>query len=92
MAYFSNGSEGALLDAECADCALGQEPCPIASVQVGYNYQACNNKVATKILDALIKQEKGRYLGCQMKPFIDELANNRDVEGQMKLFGVKEKP
>ncbi len=57
MAYFSNGSEGMCFDDQCAKCKYGQAPCPIALVQVAYNYEAVNNEVATKILDTLVKQD-----------------------------------
>lgn len=55
MAYFSNGSEGSCFD--CANCKYQDKPCPIALVQMEYNYEAVNNTVATKILDALVKQD-----------------------------------
>jgi len=54
MAYFANGTEGAVFDRQCGICKYGQEPCPIASVQLFYNYDAVNNEVATNILDALV--------------------------------------
>ena len=34
MAYFSNGSEGMCFEDQCAKCKYGQEPCPIAAVQI----------------------------------------------------------
>ena len=77
MAYFSNGTEGEPFDEECSQCALFEEPCPIAYVQVNWNYEACNNEVATAILGFLVKQgtpEEGwPFKGCAMKPFIDKL-------------------
>jgi hypothetical protein len=57
MAYFSNGSEGENLDAECMRCRFGEQWCPIFAVQVKYNYEACNIPVARKILDDLIKDD-----------------------------------
>lgn len=57
MAYFSNGSEGMCFDEQCSICKYGDRPCPIANVQFMYNYDACNNKVVTKILDELVKQD-----------------------------------
>ena len=74
MAYFSNSSEGMAFDDECSECALFDSPCPIAFVQMDFNYEACNNKTATAILNALVKQGKdGEYLGCTMKAFVDKL-------------------
>lgn len=55
MAYFSNGTEGMRFDEQCSMCKYGEEPCPIAMVQMQYNYDACNNKVATAILNKLVK-------------------------------------
>jgi hypothetical protein len=63
MAYFSNGSEGECFENECAKCKYGELPCPIALVQFTYNYEACNNPVATKILDRLVSN-KGE---CSMR-------------------------
>lgn len=38
MAYFPNGSSGEVLDAQCADCPLGDGPCPVMGIQMLYNY------------------------------------------------------
>ena len=57
MAYFSNGSEGSRFEAQCQKCKFGDKPCPIAWVQMEYNYEAANNEVASKILDELVKND-----------------------------------
>lgn len=57
MAYFSNSGAGEVFYNQCAKCKYGEEPCPIAAVQVLYNYDACNNKTARAILDELVKQD-----------------------------------
>ena len=57
MAYFSNSSEGDVFVAQCGRCKYGQSSCPIAFVQMMYNYDAVNNAEATAILDALVKQD-----------------------------------
>lgn len=57
MAYFSNGSEASVFDDQCARCKFGDKPCPIAFVQTNYNYEACNNETARKILDELVKED-----------------------------------
>jgi len=57
MAYFSNGTEGMAFDEQCSICKYGKDPCPIALVQMEYNYEACNNPTARKILDALVKDD-----------------------------------
>lgn len=67
MAYFSNSSEGMSFDDECQGCKYGQEPCPIALVQMSFNYEAVDNKEATEILDCLVKDDGT----CEMKKMID---------------------
>lgn len=57
MAYFSNGTEGGCFDEQCLKCKYGQDPCPIAFVQMNFNYDACNIPVARAILDALVKDD-----------------------------------
>jgi hypothetical protein len=57
MAYFSNSSDGSVFDAQCSECKYGQQPCPIALVQVTFNYDACNNKTAGAILNSLVKDD-----------------------------------
>ena len=42
MAYFSNGTEGIVLDAQCSVCPVGRNPdlpCPVLLVQLAYNYE-----------------------------------------------------
>lgn len=57
MAYFSNGTEGEVFAEQCGRCVYGMSYCPIHFVQTEYNYQAVNNEVAIKILEALVKQD-----------------------------------
>ena len=57
MAYFPNGCAGEVFDEQCCKCRYGEKPCPIAYVQMAYNYPACNNEVARKILDFLVKDD-----------------------------------
>ena len=60
-AYFSNGSEGSILDGQCFNCPVGSDPdqpCPVLSVQAEWNYKQFNkhgkkNEIA-KILDQLV--------------------------------------
>lgn len=44
MAYFPNGSSGEIFDNQCAECPLGQGPCPIAAVQLLYNYDQLGDR------------------------------------------------
>jgi len=54
MAYFSNTTEGDVLEHQCSLCKYGEKDCPIYFVQAMYNYDACNNAIARRILDELI--------------------------------------
>ncbi len=59
MAYFSNGSEGAVFDDQCARCKFGKYPCPIAFVQIDANYDQLKDTTgtATKILNHLVHDD-----------------------------------
>ena len=57
MAYFSNSSDGSLFNEQCSRCRYGDRYCPIESAQSRWNYEACNNHVASAILDELVKQD-----------------------------------
>ena len=62
MAYFSNGSEGMVFDDQCAKCKYGDKPCPIAFVQMEYNYDQikssnAGNETARKILNQLVDDD-----------------------------------
>lgn len=57
MAYFPNGTSGACFAEQCARCRYGGKPCPIAMVQMMYNYDACGNETATAILDDLVSDD-----------------------------------
>jgi len=78
MAYFSNGSEGSLLDEQCAKCILGDDCCPIFYVQITYNYEACNNKVASEILNYLIKDDGTCTMYTDFKDKF-ELSNEKEI-------------
>lgn len=84
MAYFSNGSEGMVFDEQCSKCAFGEDACPIAMIQFNYNYEACNNKVARKIMDDLVK-DNGE---CSMwKAFGDRFKGTDKFEDAKKGQG-----
>lgn len=69
MAYFSNGTEGSILDNQCSECKLHKEPCVIAWVQMEYNYDQIGNKIARGIMDSLVHTNGT----CLMKELIDKL-------------------
>lgn len=91
MAYFSNGTEGSVLDHQCSLCKYGEENCPIFFVQFNYNYDACNNEVARKILDDLIA-DNGT---CAMwKEFKKDFRIDPEAKEQSlfdEVFGEKQK-
>jgi hypothetical protein len=80
MAYFSNSTDGMKFDEQCNKCKYGEHPCPIAYVQMTYNYDAANNEVATKILNNLV-DNNGK---CQM---LKTFSNDLKIDArQGKLF------
>jgi hypothetical protein len=81
MAYFSNSSEGLILEEQCSNCKYGEDACPIFAAQFLYNYDACGNGVATAILNTIV-DENGI---CQMREtFKKDLAT--DGSKQQTLF------
>ena len=85
MAYFSNGTDGMVFSEQCSMCKYGQEPCPIAWVQLEYNYKACNNEVASAVLNDLIKNDGT----CEMfKAFRTDFETEESVDrrtGQLRM-------
>lgn len=90
MAYFSNSSEGSVLDEQCCDCYMGiDEPCPVAFVQMNWNYSQVGNDMAREILNELVS-EKGI---CKMKVAIEKNISPGKIErillernGQICMF------
>ncbi len=68
MAYFANGTEGEVLDDQCARCPYGEEPCPIALAHHIHNYDACNNEIARAILSLLVNDDTK---DCEMLKLIE---------------------
>lgn len=79
MAYFSNGTEGEVFDEQCAKCKYGERECPIALVQISYNYDAVDNETATSILNMLVKDNGA----CMMY----KMAENDFFVQKENLFG-----
>ncbi len=74
MAYFSNGSEGEVLDEQCVKC-LPYDPCPIALVQLEYNYTQCSagQEKMRELMNCLV-DEKGN---CRMKRYVKPRLQNK---------------
>ena len=77
MAYFSNGTEGEILDEQCFECLHSIDDftiyCPIAAVQAEFNYRQCKNPELKAAMNFLI-DEKGN---CQMKPIIERFMSGK---------------
>lgn len=70
MAYFPNGSAGEVLDNQCAECPLGEGPCPVALVQMMYNYtQVDDGQESLRGAMALLVSDDGI---CQVRKQIME--------------------
>lgn len=86
MAYFSNGCEGEVLDAQCAECPVGKPDigCPVALVQMLYNYDQLDergepNKLA-ELMNVLINEDGE----CQMRKSILQAASEAAAEERMR--------
>jgi hypothetical protein len=66
MAYFANGCEGEMLSAQCAECPLAEQPCPILLVQLMHNYDQCNNEKLKAAMNLLINEDGI----CQLRPLL----------------------
>jgi formate hydrogenlyase subunit 6/NADH:ubiquinone oxidoreductase subunit I len=90
-AYFSNSCEGIVFDYQCTLCKWGEEPCPIALVQHEYNYEACNNTVARKILDELVENNGTCAMWKQFKNDLRVDPNAKDQSLFDEIFNKKVK-
>lgn len=82
MAYFCNSGDGSSFEEQCDRCRYGEKHCPIACLQLSYNYEALNNKIATEMLDSLVKQNGS----CSMfKTFKKDFELNEGEKAQMEL-------
>jgi hypothetical protein len=80
MAYFSNGSAGEIFDNQCDECPLGQGPCPIASVQLMYNYdQLSDGQEKLREAMTILVDDEGI---CQTRKQMIELENVKSAESR----------
>lgn len=66
MAYFANGTEGGILDEQCHNCLHGLNDdvlCPVALVQVTYNYAQLHQPDLQTALIMLVDE----HGACQMR-------------------------
>ena len=82
MAYFSNSSEGDILDQQCSKCKYGQKPCPIAFAQMEYNYDQVKDKTetASKILNTLVSDKTGCLMFVMCKSDFEIDPNQTSIE------------
>ena len=81
MAHFSNSAEGEIFHNECDTCPYGEMDCPIRLVQLAYNYDQKESRMAKDIMNYLVKKDETSpftYRGCQMKKVIDEADTTGD--------------
>jgi hypothetical protein len=82
MAYFPNSSTGECFDEQCDNCKYRQKPCPIAAIQMQFNYDQVNNKLATEIMNCLVSND-GK---CSMfNTFFNDFAIPEDEKDQLKF-------
>lgn len=79
MAYFSNGTEGMILDDQCAECPVGESEdscCPVHAIQMLYNYDQLKkgNEQLKEAMNVLV-DDKGK---CQMRVAILKATVERD--------------
>jgi hypothetical protein len=57
MAYFETIEQSQVLLNQCKICRYGKKFCPIAGIQFAFNGDTFGNKVATAILDSIVKKD-----------------------------------
>jgi hypothetical protein len=87
MAYFSNGTEGTVLDNQCAVCPVGRQPdlpCPVFLVQLQYNYEQLG-KGQDKLRGAItcLVDERGT---CLMKKAIEKAFGIPDPDDPINVL------
>lgn len=70
MPYFPNASDprACRFQNECADCSLGEKPCPVALVLLVHNYDQANNEKLEEAMNLLVCEETGE---CKMKTLME---------------------
>lgn len=89
MAYFSNGTEGAILDEQCCECLEAMKDellCPVHNVSVFFNYDQTNNNELRRCLSALVADDGT----CRMRQALKQAGVILDVSerDQLSLEGL----
>jgi hypothetical protein len=87
MAYFSNGTEGIVLDNQCAVCPVGRNPdlqCPVLLLQLAYNYEQLG-KGQDKLREAItcLVDEQGT---CLMKKALEKALGLPDPDEPINVL------
>jgi len=70
MAYFSNSTDGFILDDQCCDCIIPDDaPCPVLLAQQWFNYSQHDNPQLEKCLNMLVNKDGI----CKMKVVLDKM-------------------
>ena len=78
MAYFSNSTDGAILDGQCDEC-IHEDPeagCPVALVQMLFNYDQCGIGKLESCLNMLVNVDGI----CLMKPVIEKYYTKKPLK------------
>lgn len=90
MAYFPNSSAGEVLDQQCCECIIGMEnPCPVAFVQMEYNYKQFDKNGKRNELSGLLDRLIAPCGTCLMKRELDKTGKYKDIMelvGKLKSF------
>lgn len=82
MAYFSNGTEGEILDDQCMKCPFGNQACPVYEVQTFYNYKQMNsgNKDLKDAMEMLINEPGICRMRVLLESNLMKIAGNPTME------------
>lgn len=89
MAYFSNSTEGAILDEQCMNCKHEDNQCPIATVHLLYNYDQVKLEKQgipelRAVLDELIPEETNKCYFFESKPEENEQCLTQKKQKNLK--------
>lgn len=88
MAYFSNSSEGECFDDQCSRCKFGQMACPVALLQMEYNYEQLREPTGklTEVMNLLVKED-GTCTVFEMAKADFEVEKRAGYTGRFARYG-----
>ena len=69
MAVISNSDEDFLSLEDCAQCVFGDEFCPVAYLQVMFNYDQLKNEKVKEMLDILLPDARCWFMNNKSEHF-----------------------